>query len=133
MLVTCAAHIQAMTRHADVEFRGYSPVSELRLAFLDERRHAFLLVLGREEGVKQPPLEEDALSERRLVRTVYRLLGHHHRRQRELRDSLRRGERCVPPAPGMMPSLISGWPNLAVSAAIRMSHIIASSQPPPRA
>ena len=24
-----------------------------------------------------------------------------------------RGRRCVPPAPGMMPSLISGWPNFA--------------------
>ena len=44
-----------------------------------------------------------------------------------------RGRRCVPPAPGMMPSLISGWPNLAVSAAIIMSHIIATSQPPPSA
>jgi hypothetical protein len=29
--------------------------------------------------------------------------------------------------------LISGWPNLAVSAAKIMSHIIAISQPPPRA
>jgi hypothetical protein len=44
-----------------------------------------------------------------------------------------RGRRCVPPAPGMMPSLISGWPNLALSAAMMKSHIIASSQPPPRA
>ena len=44
-----------------------------------------------------------------------------------------RGSRCVPPAPGMMPSLISGWPNFAVSAAMTMSHIIASSQPPPSA
>jgi hypothetical protein len=33
----------------------------------------------------------------------------------------------------MTPSLISGWPNLAVSAAIVMSHIMASSQPPPSA
>ncbi len=39
----------------------------------------------------------------------------------------------MPPAPGTMPSLISGWPNLAVSAAISMSHIIATSQPPPSA
>ena len=44
-----------------------------------------------------------------------------------------RGSRCVPPAPGMTPSLISGWPNFAVSAAITMSHSIASSQPPPSA
>ena len=33
----------------------------------------------------------------------------------------------------MTPSLISGWPNLAVSAAMMKSHIIASSQPPPSA
>ena len=33
----------------------------------------------------------------------------------------------------MIPSLISGWPNLAVSAARMKSHIIASSQPPPSA
>jgi hypothetical protein len=32
-----------------------------------------------------------------------------------------------------MPSLISGWPNLAFSAARMISHIIASSQPPPKA
>ena len=44
-----------------------------------------------------------------------------------------RGRRCVPPAPGMMPSLISGWPNFALSAAMMKSHIIASSQPPPSA
>ena len=41
--------------------------------------------------------------------------------------------RCVPPDPGMTPSLISGWPNLAVSAAMAISHIMASSHPPPRA
>src|SRR5690606_14517232 len=44
-----------------------------------------------------------------------------------------RGRRCVPPAPGMTPSLISGWPKRAESAAMMMSHIMASSQPPPRA
>ena len=44
-----------------------------------------------------------------------------------------RGRRCVPPAPGRMPSLISGWPNFAVSAAMVKSHIIDSSQPPPSA
>ena len=40
---------------------------------------------------------------------------------------------CVPPAPGMIPNLISGWPNLAFSAAMMKSHIIANSQPPPNA
>ncbi|MNX99349.1 hypothetical protein D3C86_1317920 [compost metagenome] len=44
-----------------------------------------------------------------------------------------RGRRWVPPAPGMVPSLTSGWPNFALSAARMMSHIIASSQPPPSA
>ena len=44
-----------------------------------------------------------------------------------------RVSRCVPPAPGMTPSLISGWPNWASSPATIMSHSIASSQPPPRA
>ena len=46
---------------------------------------------------------------------------------------VKRGRRCVPPAPGMTPRLISGWPNFAVSAAIARSHIMASSQPPPSA
>jgi len=40
-------------------------------------------------------------------------------------------KRCVPPAPGMVPRVISGCPKVAVSAAYKMSHIIASSQPPP--
>ena len=33
----------------------------------------------------------------------------------------------------MIPSLISGWPKTADSAAIRKSQAIASSQPPPKA
>jgi hypothetical protein len=33
----------------------------------------------------------------------------------------------------MMPILISGWPNFALSAAMMQSHIIASSQPKPSA
>ncbi len=45
----------------------------------------------------------------------------------------KRVSRWVPPAPGMTPRLISGWPNLALSAAMMKSHIIASSQPPPSA
>ena len=39
----------------------------------------------------------------------------------------------VPPAPGMMPTLHSGWPNRAVKSATITSHIMASSQPAPRA
>ena len=45
----------------------------------------------------------------------------------------KRGRRCVPPAPGIVPSVISGWPNFALSAAMMKSHIIAISQPPPSA
>ena len=44
-----------------------------------------------------------------------------------------RGSRWVPPKPGMIPSLISGWPKTAASAAIRTSQAIATSQPPPKA
>ena len=43
-----------------------------------------------------------------------------------------RVSRCVPPAPGRTPRLISGWPNFAVSDATIRSQSIASSQPPPR-
>ena len=46
---------------------------------------------------------------------------------------MKRVSRWVPPAPGETPRVISGWPNLAFSAAMMKSHIIASSQPPPRA
>ena len=35
--------------------------------------------------------------------------------------------------PGMTPSVISGWPNFALSPAMMKSHIMASSQPPPSA
>ena len=44
-----------------------------------------------------------------------------------------RASRWVPPAPGMMPRLISGWPSFASAAATRQSQARASSQPPPRA
>src|SRR5215510_718168 len=44
-----------------------------------------------------------------------------------------RVRRCVPPMPGITPSLISGWPNFALSAAMIRSHCIASSHPPPSA
>ncbi|MNK81731.1 hypothetical protein D3C87_1014840 [compost metagenome] len=43
-----------------------------------------------------------------------------------------RGSRCVPPKPGTRPRLISGWPNLALSEAIRIWAAMASSLPPPR-
>ena len=44
-----------------------------------------------------------------------------------------RARRWVPPAPGMIPRLISGWPKVASSAATSMSQAMASSAPPPRA
>ncbi|GJE42944.1 hypothetical protein AEGHOMDF_2120 [Methylobacterium soli] len=44
-----------------------------------------------------------------------------------------RVRRWLPPMPGITPSLISGRPNCAVSAARMKSHIMASSQPPPSA
>ena len=48
-------------------------------------------------------------------------------------EPIARVSRCVPPAPGMTPIRISGWPNRASSPATIRSHDIASSQPPPRA
>ena len=45
----------------------------------------------------------------------------------------RRSRRWLPPKPGIRPRLISGWPTLAVSAAMRRWQHIASSSPPPRA
>src|SRR6202035_5864574 len=44
-----------------------------------------------------------------------------------------RGSRCVPPAPGMRPSLSSGRPRRADEPATRNEHAIANSSPPPRA
>ena len=44
-----------------------------------------------------------------------------------------RVRRWVPPAPGIRPRRISGWPNRAVSEATMMSQSMASSHPPPSA
>ena len=43
-----------------------------------------------------------------------------------------RVSRCVPPAPGMTPTPVSGCPNFALSDATIRSQAMASSQPPPR-
>lgn len=43
------------------------------------------------------------------------------------------GRRYVPPAPGMMPSRVSGRPTWAVEARTRRCVQRASSRPPPRA
>ncbi len=45
----------------------------------------------------------------------------------------RRSRRWVPPKPGTRPRLISGWPSLALSAAMRRWQAMASSMPPPSA
>ena len=46
---------------------------------------------------------------------------------------IRRGRRCVPPAPGSRPSFTSGRPIRAVASATRWWQLIASSRPPPSA
>ncbi len=46
---------------------------------------------------------------------------------------VRRGRRCVPPAPGTMPSFTSGSPSFAVADAMRKWQASAISQPPPSA
>ena len=45
----------------------------------------------------------------------------------------RRGNRCVPPAPGMIPSITSGWPTFASLVATRKWQACATSSPPPSA
>ena len=150
----------------------------LARALLDERGHAFLLVLGAEQAVEQAALEIDALRQRHLERGVDHFLGRDRGERGHAGDRLRRSSalrraarrrgrpwrparrarlprrpssarsgtspspwpcrsrsvsRCDPPMPGVTPSLISGWPNLAVSAAMMKSAIIATSQPPPSA
>ena len=45
----------------------------------------------------------------------------------------KRGKRCVPPNPGVIPSPVSGWAKRALLEAIRISQAIANSQPPPNA
>ena len=131
---------------------------ELRRPLLDERRHAFLLVFGREQRLEHAPLEAHAFGQRRLEGAVDGFLGgidrrqshagdglgdlhrllHQARRRHDARDEPARSasaasiirpvrirsialalptarvSRCVPPKPGMTPSLISGWPNFAV-------------------
>src|SRR5487761_2644982 len=102
MLATCAAHTQAMMpgvlslilfqalkrRPCERQDRARpdSLVFEFRLALVDERGRAILLVLGGEQRMKCAPLEQDALAERALVGAVDRFLRRHHHRQREFAD-----------------------------------------------
>mmetsp|Transcript_59603 Transcript_59603/g.189665 ORF Transcript_59603/g.189665 Transcript_59603/m.189665 type:complete len:371 (+) Transcript_59603:1278-2390(+) len=46
---------------------------------------------------------------------------------------MRRGRRCVPPNPGMIPRLSSGRPNTVWGRESLELHIMATSRPPPRA
>src|SRR5436190_484595 len=50
-----------------------------------------------------------------------------------LASPVSRGRSCVPPAPGMMPSVTSGSPTTASAAAMRASQPSAISKPPPNA
>src|SRR5690606_39109624 len=59
-----------------------SAVLERRLSLLHEGGHALLLVLGREQRVEDPPLEQDPLGQGGLVGAIDRLLEDHDRRQR---------------------------------------------------
>ena len=57
-------------------------ILERGLSFFDEGGHAFLLILGGENGVEGAPFEQQPLGQRGLERPVDALLGHHHRRAR---------------------------------------------------
>ena len=55
-------------------------VLKSRGTFLDERGHAFLLIHGRKQGVKQAPFEKNSFRQRKLVRSINGFLGHQDRR-----------------------------------------------------
>src|SRR5881394_3133362 len=125
-----------------------STVLERRFPLFDERPHPFLLIVEREGRMEFAALEQQAFGQRRFVRAIDRLLELEDGRQREASDLRRdcqgfrlqlvrrhdaRDRRWVPPMPGIVPIVISGWPNFAVSAAMMKSQAIASSQPPPSA
>src|SRR3954469_11412448 len=57
----------------------HSTVLERRLAFFDERRHAFLLILAGEGCMEHPALETDALGQADFKRPVDAFLHHHGR------------------------------------------------------
>src|SRR5512134_769328 len=70
-------------------------VFEARLPLRDKSRHAFLLVGRREKRVKKSPLEQQPLSQRRLVRPVDGFLRHHDRRDRQASDLRGNRDRLV--------------------------------------
>ncbi len=129
---------------------------EARCPLLDKGRHAFFLIIGGEERMKQSALEQypfvRGVSYTRLIASLAIMTAGNEcpaivvaaasaSSSKEAAGTMRdtrparsasaasivravrtrsialalptaRGSRCVPPAPGMMPSLISGCPNL---------------------
>ena len=82
----------AESRHYRPKFKPLSTVLPGRSALVDEGVHAFLLVLGGEEGVEHAALEHHAVGQAALEGAVHRLLGRHHRQLRELADHQRGAE-----------------------------------------
>ena len=72
-----------------------SAVGEFCGAFLNKRRHAFLLPFGGERRVEHPPLVANALGEAGLEGTIDALLGEEHGGPRQRRNVLRCGDRLV--------------------------------------
>jgi hypothetical protein len=100
-------------------------VLELRCALLDERRHAFLLVVGGKQQMEHPPLA--AMVSATFIASSLRLAAGTTRATSPARSASAASiirpvrimsialalpiawvMRCVPPMPGMTPSLISG-------------------------
>ena len=111
-----------------------SPACETRL-ICSSATGAWPAQLARpgERGVEQLVVGDDAVDEPVLVG----LVGRDRLADRcsspapwPARPAAR--SRCVPPKPGMIPRLISGWPKEAERPARRTSQAIAISQPPPK-
>ena len=77
-----------MLRPTDPQPVSTTLVLELRRPLLDERRHAFLLIFGREQRVEHAALEAHAFGKRRLERAVDALLRRIDRRQPHAGDGL---------------------------------------------
>ena len=60
-----------------------------------EGRHAFLLILGGKQGMKDPPLNADAFRKRSLEGAIDRFLRRQHRRQRHRRNRFSKLHRLI--------------------------------------
>jgi hypothetical protein len=99
-----------------------------RLDLLDRQRWLRGELTGPvERRVEQLVVRDDRLGEPEAVGLPVRFISS------AFASPTRRGSRCVPPKPGMIPRLISGWPNVADSAASLKSQAMDSSHPPPNA